>query len=200
MKPEQIIETYRPLLFTIAKDILGNMKDAEDVVQETFIKWLRNNPINIENNKAYLVRAVTNASINFKKLVRNKVEIDIPELPDWIPDRGSIDAFKTDMEQELHEAYQALRERLTPSERGVYILKELFGMDYEEISEIFERQSTACRKLFSRAKQALFEKKERFVSSYEEQKEGFFKFMDATENGKLDQLIGFLKKEMEKHT
>ena len=198
MKPEQIIESYRPLLFSIARDILGNMKDAEDVVQETLIKWLRNDPLNIENNKAYLVKAVTNASFNFKKLVRNKIEMDIPDLPDWLPDRSAVIAFKSDMEQELNEAYQTLRERLSPSERGVYILKELFDMEYEEISEIFERQSTACRKLFSRAKKALVEKKERFVSNYEEQKEGFMKFIEATETGKLDQLIGYLKKEMEK--
>lgn len=199
MTTEQAAVHYRPLMFSIAKEILGNIKDAEDVVQETLIKWLRNDPLHIENTKAYLVRAVINACLNFKKLVRNNLEIELSSFQEWLPDRTTVELIKSDLEHEMMEAYKALRERLSPSERAVFILKEFFNMEYEEISYVYEKQVTNCRKLFSRAQKAMEDKKSRFVSSYEEQKRGLAKFMEATETGKLEQLIGFLRTEMDKN-
>lgn len=154
MNPSQTIALYQPLLQKIAFGMVGSMEDAEDLVQDTFVKWLTIDQEKIQNTRAYLVRSLTNNCLNYLKAFQRKKKACLEALPfHELADRyRGTEAARLDVEKEVTAALVVLYRRLEPVERGVFLLREIFNFDYEDIQQIFGKKKENCRKLLSRAK------------------------------------------------
>ena len=157
MNQTQTISLYQPLLQAIALKMVGSLEDAEDIVQDTFVKWLTIDQDKINNTKAYLVKTVTNNCINhLKHFQRKKSEYFSNLNPAELLEKFKYTDYpRFDVEKEVADAIAILQKKLEPVERGVYILREVFNFDYEVIQEIFGKKKENCRQLFSRAKEKL---------------------------------------------
>lgn len=164
MNQSQAIALYQPLLQQIALKMVGSLADAEDIVQDTFLKWLSANTEKIENTKAYLIKAVTNNCINHLNTLKRKKDeclqnLNPADLIDWYKEK---EFFKFDMENEISAALNVIQKKLEPMEKGIFVLRELFDFDYEELQLIFDKKKENCRQLFSRAKGKLAEETGKF--------------------------------------
>ena len=161
MNQAQVITLYQPLLHRIAYNLLRCKADAEDVVQETFIKWLSIDHEKIENTKAYLVKAVTNNCLNhLQSLKRKKEEYwDSIQLSELLVKFKESDLANIDFEKELSAAFKVIQTKLEPLERAAYLLKEVFDFEYDEIQKVLDKKADHCRKLLSRARKKLEEEK-----------------------------------------
>ena len=157
MDLSQTIVLYQPLLHKVAFKLLKCKADAEDIVQETFLKWLHIDQNSIENTKAYLITAVTNNCLNHLNALKRKKEEywDHIQLSDWVKRFKEADFSEFDLELELNQAFKYLNTKLEPLERAVYLLKEVFDVDYAALQQIFDKKSDHIRQLFSRAKKKL---------------------------------------------
>lgn len=161
MNHEQAIILYQPVLQAIAYNIVRCKADAEDIVQETFLKWLTLGPQKIDNTKAYLIKAVRNNCLNhLDSIKRKKVDLfnqhNIAEI---------LDRFKEtnlghlDLDAEIAKALKLIQSKLEPLERAVYLLKEVFDFDYESLQEALDKRKDHCRQLLCRAKKKLEDEK-----------------------------------------
>lgn len=153
----QTISQFTPLLQSLAYKIVGCMEDAEDIVQDTFVKWLTIDQRKVANTKAYLVRSVTNNCLNhIKSLQRKKNEcLDSLSILDQVKISQSWEGLKHDLEIEFHEVVSSLHKKLEPIEKAVFVLKEIFDVEYDDLAEIFNKKKDNCRQIFSRAKSKL---------------------------------------------
>lgn len=161
MNQAQVITLYQPLLHRIAYNLLRCKADAEDVVQETFIKWLSIDHEKIENTKAYLIKSVTNNCLNHLQSLKKKKEEywDSIQLSELLVKFKESDLANIDIEKELSAAFKVIQTRLEPLERAAYLLKEVFDYEYEEIQKVLDKKSDHCRQLLSRARKKLEEEK-----------------------------------------
>jgi len=153
----QTIVLYQPVLQAIAFNILRCKADAEDVVQDTFIKWLNAEQEKIQNTKAYLITAVRNNCLNHLQALRKKKEeyfdsIDLSKVTGKIRE---MDFSHLDLEVDVTKALTLIHHKLEPLERAVYLLKEVFDFDYKSLQKALDRKQEHCRQLFSRAKKKL---------------------------------------------
>lgn len=154
------IVLYQPLLQSIAFRMLGCMQDAEDMVQDTFLKYLSVDTEKIQNTKAYLIRSVTNNCLNHINSLKQKKKeyLDSVKLPELFE---KIDFSHLDFKQEIDAAMTVLHKKLGPLERGLFLLREGFDFDYDELQEIFNKKKEHCRQLVCRAKEKLNREAER---------------------------------------
>lgn len=157
MNQDQTIALYHPLLQTAALRLLRCKADAEDMVQETFIKWLSIDQSKILNTKAYLVTAVTNNCLNHLNALKKKKEeyLESFHFPEFLTKIKESDFAHLDVEAELSKAFRLISSKLEPLERAIYLLKEAFNFDYEELQELFDKKKEHCRQLFCRARKKL---------------------------------------------
>jgi RNA polymerase sigma-70 factor (ECF subfamily) len=157
MNHEKTIILYRPLLEAIAYNLVRSKADAEDIVQETFLKWLTLGPQKIENTKAYLIKAVKNNCINHLNTLRKKKEelFNQHNLSELLGRFKETSFAHLDFDVEMAKAYKILQAKLEPLERAVYVLKEVFDFDYEALQEALDKKKDHCRQLFCRAKKKL---------------------------------------------
>ncbi|MCW7473276.1 sigma-70 family RNA polymerase sigma factor [Leptospira levettii] len=149
---------WKPYLFSIAYRITGSYADSEDILQESYLRWLSANHIKVENPKAYLGSIVARLAFDLLKKASRKRETYIgPYLPEPIPELTSdID------DEKINFAFLVLLETLNPFERAVFLLRESFGFEFELISKIIGKSPEYTRKILSRAKQALKERRKKF--------------------------------------
>ena len=199
MNNEDLFSDYRSLLFSIAYNMFGIVEDAEDMVQETFLKWRTQKNDEIKFPKAYLVKTITNLSINHLKSARKIKEKYIGLwLPEPLLKEKIIDASKSiDIYHSLSIGMMVLLEKLTPSERAVFLLKEIFSYEYAEISEILEKSEENCRQIFGRAKKHLGGKEKRFEVDIKVHSKMLQQFLDAVNKGNIDGLIDLLRDDIE---
>lgn len=193
---EETFETYRSLLFAIAYRMLGSAMDAEDVVQEAWLRYEDVDEEEIESPKAYLSTIVTRLSINRLNSARMQRESYIGP---WLPEPVLTDATpasRVDRYEAISMALLALLERLTAAERAVFLLREVFDYEYEEIASILEKSEAACRKLFSRARQHVMTNRPRFESSPVAHEQLVRKFLRATEAGDMQGLKALLAEDV----
>lgn len=169
----QTISLYQPVLQRIAMRMLKSKPDAEDIVQETFIKWLSQEQEKIKNTKAYLIAAVRNNCINHLNALKTKrlqylETIHWQELVEKL--RETTDFSHFDLETELGRAFSVLQNKLEPLERAVYVLKEVFDFDYKALQQLLDKKQDHCRQLFCRAKKKLKEEKDHFNSLFQPKK------------------------------
>ncbi|BDD02727.1 sigma-70 family RNA polymerase sigma factor [Aureibacter tunicatorum] len=199
MNSTDAVLQYRPMMLALAHEMLGNMKDAEDAVQDTFLKWFKVDNSKVENAKSYLLRAVKNNCINKVQKASHKQEVKtecsfLPKMPELHLD---LELPKIDFEKELPEAFNVLMKKLNASERGVYLLREIFNFDYQDISEIMEKKAENCRKILDRAKKRLVEKQERFQVDHAQSMQGYKNFIKACKSGQMSDLISYLQKDLD---
>lgn len=150
------MDILRPLLTTYAYNILGSLEDAKDIVQDAYLKFMQIDTERIGNKKAYLVRTVINLAINQK----NRQQKLMDSYPgEWLPEPVATESADSILNTKdvLSYSLLVLLERLNPKERAVFILKEAFDYEHEEIAQVLELTVENSRKLLSRAKSKLRE-------------------------------------------
>lgn len=134
--------------------MLGSIADAEDAVHDAFVKWLSIETSAIENTKAYLIRMVTNSCLNVIQSKKETLQVDmLSESLIDLDKEKSLTNF--DLEDQLSEAWKYLHRKLEPIERTVFVLREVFNVEYEDLQFIVDRKAENCRKIVSRAKSKL---------------------------------------------
>jgi len=182
---------YRPLMFSIAYRMTGSVSDAEDIVQEAFLRAGKDGDARVESPKAYLATITTRLAIDHLRSARVRRESYVgtwlpePLLADTEPDPAEL-AVTSDS---LSMAFLVLLESLAPAERAVFLLREVFGYDYSEIAGITGKTEAACRQTFTRARRRIDEGRPRFETSRAEGDELTALFLAAADGGDMTSLL-----------
>ncbi|MFG2724459.1 RNA polymerase sigma-70 factor [Streptomyces canus] len=193
MSRTEEFQELRPLLFSIAYRILGSVGEAEDAVQET---WLRYEATATEPRsvKAYLSTTVTRIAIDVLRSARVRREEYVGE---WLPEPLLDDPYEdperaAELAESVSMAALLLLERLSPLERAVFVLREVFDFGFPEVAAAVGRSEAACRQLVSRARRHMAAGRPRFEADREEREELASRFFDALREGDVDGLRGLL--------
>ena len=180
-------EAVRSRLFGIAYRMLGSASEAEDIVQEAWLRWQGTDRTVVQDPPAFLATTTTRLAINALQSARARRETYIgPWLPEPV-DTSSDPTLGAERAEALGFAVLVMLERLTPTERAAYVLREAFGYTYEQISEIVQLSEAACRQLVSRARKHLVGERRREVSPAE-QRRLLTVFLSAAQTGDLEEL------------
>lgn len=177
----EVFDQYRRRLFGIAYRMLGTRSDAEDIVQEAYLRWHKTEAEEIKNAEAWLVTVTTRLAIDRLRILRKERETYIGP---WLPEPLIGREIYTPEEQlefasNLSLAFVALLERLSPSERAAFLLREVFDVSYAEIARIVGKNETACRQLIHRARERVRSEKPRFKPSETDKRRLIEKFTAA---------------------
>jgi RNA polymerase sigma-70 factor (ECF subfamily) len=193
----ETFERYRRLLFSIAYRMLGSAADAEDVVQDCFVRWLQAGEV-AESPKAYLSAIGVRLCIDRLRSARAQREVYVgPWLPEPIPTADQPDLVETAaLAESLSLAFLVLLERLNPVERAVFLLRDVFDYRYDEIAAIVGRSEANCRQIHHRARQQIETGRPRFAVSDEEPARLTEEFLRASAEGDVDRLVGMLAEDV----
>jgi RNA polymerase sigma-70 factor (TIGR02957 family) len=187
---------HRDLLTGVAYRILGSAADAEDVVQEVWLRWSEVDQAEIGNPKAYLVRVTTNLAIDRLRRVRSRRETYVgPWLPEPIVTEPDI-AEQAELADSVELALLVVLETLSPLERAVFVLREAFGFSHAEIAEVLGRGEPAVRQLSRRARDHVRERRPRFDVDRRQRRLVTEQFIGACAGGDLDGLMEMLAGEV----
>lgn len=193
-------ESLRTYLFSIAYRMLGSAMDAEDIVQETYVRYQAAAAENIISPKAFLTTILTRLCIDQLNLARERRET---YLGPWLPEpiltaRGSLAPTeeRVDTYESISLAFLVLLEQLQPIERAVFLLREVFDYDYPEIAEFLGKSEAACRQSFSRAKKHVGERRPRYMTSPEAHREMLTGFLEVVQAGQMDALMDMLAEDV----
>jgi RNA polymerase sigma-70 factor (ECF subfamily) len=186
-------EELRPLLFSISYRILGSVAEAEDAVQETWLRF-QAYPGEPAETKAFLSAVVTRISIDVLRSARVRREAYVGR---WFPEPLLTDPYQdpersAELADSLSTAALLLLERLSPLERAVFVLRDVFAFDFPEIAAAVERSQSACRQLAVRARRHMDEGRPRFAADRAEQQDLADRFFDAFREGDVDRLRDLL--------
>jgi RNA polymerase sigma-70 factor (ECF subfamily) len=193
----------RPLLFSIAYRMIGSVSEAEDIVQEAFLRYHRAQPADVENPKAYLSAVTTRLGIDHLRSARARREEYVgPWLPEpLLSDEGAGDpSAQAELADSLSLAFLVLLERLSPVERAAFLLREVFGYPYDEIAEVIGKSEANTRQLVTRARRHVDDERPRFDVSREEHEALTDSFLEATQSGDTDGLIALLADDVYAYT
>ena len=193
-------EDLRPLMFSIAYRMLGSVSDAEDVVQEGFLRLRRASMEGtvVESQRAFLTTVTTRLAIDHLRSARVRREIYVgPWLPEPLltstePDPGEL----AEMSDSLSLSFLVLLENLSPAERAVFLLREVFDYGYDEIAEIVDKSEANCRQIFVRARKRIDEGRPRFQATLQQRQELANRFFDAVDKGELGGLVELLAEDV----
>lgn len=157
MTQAQTISLYQPLLVTIAQNLVRCQQDAEDIVQEVFLKWLSAEQSKIENTKAYLIKAVTNSCLNHLNSFRKKKQeyLDSIHFDEFVHRIKESNFTHLDFDVDLKHAFKTLHAKLEPIERAVFLMKDVFDFDYNAIQSTLNKKQENCRQILCRARKKL---------------------------------------------
>lgn len=192
----QTFESYRPLLFSIAYRMLGSATEAEDILQDAYIRYRNASEREIQSPKAYLTTIVTRLCLDSLKSAKTQRE-EYPGL--WLPEpilTGDSPAAILGRRETISTAFLVLIENLSPVERAVFLLREVFDYSYAEIAEITGKSQESCRQHYHRAKKYLVERRPRFEPTPDEQKKLVEGFFDALSSGDIDGLAQLLAEDV----
>lgn len=195
----EAFETYRPLLFSIAYRMLGSASEADDILQETYLRYRSSTASEVRSLKSYLTTIVTHLCLDYLKSARLQREQYIgPWLPEPLLTTEADDLpFETiEQHESISLAFLVLLEALTPPERAVFLLHEVFDFDYHEIAQMLGKSPANCRQLFHRAKQYLTERRHRFDASRETQLRLISRFLQACQEGDIQGLKDILHQDV----
>jgi RNA polymerase sigma-70 factor (ECF subfamily) len=191
-------EQYRGLLFSIAYRMLGSVSDAEDMMQETFIKWQEVTDENIRSPRSYLVTILSRLCINHLQSAQVQREEYIGV---WLPEPiitdsvdGPFNLIKVD--ESISMAFLVLLERLTPTERAVFLLREVFEYEYGEIGSILRQSEVNCRQILKRARQHIAAVRPRFEIAKANHDALLESFLKAIGTGELSGLVALLAEDV----
>jgi RNA polymerase sigma-70 factor, ECF subfamily len=185
----RIFEPHRPDLLALAYRMLGELGRAEDVVQEAWVRWQKR-ASEVESPKAFLVKVVTRLCLNELASARVRREDSRPDrLPEPIP-LDSIGIGRVEILDQMSMAFLVVLQRLSPAERAVFLLHDVFDFSHAEIAELLGKSDAACRQLLSRAKENVAAERRRLSPSSEEHRRLLQAFLTAANAGD----VGDLKK------
>src|SRR5215217_558512 len=187
-------ERHRSLLFSIAYRMLGSVTDAEDIVQEAYLRWREMPDTEVRSPKSYLSAVVTRLSIDRLRSARAQREEYVgPWLPEpLVSNRAEEGADLIQLDESLSMAFLVLLESLNPVERAVFLLREVFDYEYEEISRIVGKSEANCRQIARRARQSVAAHRPRFESSPEQEERLTQRFVETCMNGDMEGLVEIL--------
>jgi RNA polymerase sigma-70 factor, ECF subfamily len=195
-------DQYRSLLFSIAYRMLGSVADAEDMLQETFIRWQESAEQDVRSPRAFLVTIISRLCINHLQSARVQRE----EYPgEWLPEPimtgpGSDPFGIIRVDESLSVAFLVLLERLTPVERAVFLLREVFEYEYSEIASIVGQSEVNCRQIQRRARQHVNAARPRFEAPMPTRDDLLGSFLDAIGTGEMQGLLDLLSKDVVLHS
>ncbi|KIV65828.1 MULTISPECIES: sigma-70 family RNA polymerase sigma factor [Bacillus] len=195
METEQLYEAYQPLLFSLAYRILGSVMDAEDIVHDVFISFNNMEDVqSIENMRAYLCKMVTNRSIDKLRSAAHKRNVYVGMwLPEPFVEEIDDPSESFVMKESISTAYLLLLQQLSEVERVVFILREVFSYDYEEIASIVDKSSVNCRKIFQRARKSILDKPKQSTLSTKKMAAYVEKFVSSLQRGDTQGMLEVLK-------
>lgn len=193
---------HRALLFSIAYRMLGSATDAEDIVQETFIRWQQAADQEIHSPRAFLVTILSRLCIQHLESARVRREEYVGR---WLPEpvftgERSDPSWASQIQESLSMAFLLLLEQLTPAERAAFLLHEVFDYEYAHIAGILDKNETHCRQLVRRARQHVTSGRPRFSVSPKEHKRLLDEFLAATSSGNMQNLIALLSDDVVLHS
>ncbi|MFG3603325.1 RNA polymerase sigma-70 factor [Micromonospora chersina] len=194
-RPDAATEAFlahRNLLFTVAYEMLGSAADAEDVLQETWLRWVRVDLATVREQRAYLVRITTRQALaRLRTLGRRKESYVGPWLPEPLLTAPDV-AEDVELADSVSMAMLLVLETLTPTERAVFVLREVFDLPYDEIAEAVDKNEAAVRQIAHRARGHVAARRPRGVTSAAETRDALEAFRKATETGDLQGLLDIL--------
>jgi RNA polymerase sigma-70 factor, ECF subfamily len=195
LRPEDAAATFEPLrptLIRVAYRMLGSVHDAEDVVQEAFLRWMKTDRSDIREPEAFLRRTVTRLCLDQLKSARRQRETYIgPWLPDPIVEEEEVEDVTLPLMLAL--------ERLSPLERAVFLLHDVFGLEFEEVAVTIQREQAACRQLAARAREHVRSARPRFKLENERGLAFAEAFFTASRSGDIETLGAMLAADVSIH-
>jgi RNA polymerase sigma-70 factor (ECF subfamily) len=196
------LERYRPLLFSIAYRMLGEVGDAEDLVQETYLRAQRAvaGGTGIDQPKSFLAEVVTRLAIDHLRSARVRRERYVGQ---WLPEPllSQVEpepdvADRTAFRESVSMAFMVVLETLSPVERAVFLLHDVFGFEFDEIARIVERSTPNCRQVAVRARRHIDDRRPRFAVSDERRNELTGRFFAAAQSGDVEGLVTMLSEDV----
>lgn len=184
----------RPLLFSIAYRMLGSVMDAEDLVQDAFIKWQKAPDADIRAPQAYLATIVTRLAIDQLRSARTKRETYVgPWLPEpFVTEHAPDPSGPVELAESLSMAFLVMLERLSPLERAIFVLHEAFDFEFPDIARIVGKTETNCRQILLRARKRLGKTEARFQADPAAAERLLERFAAATRDGDMDAMVAVL--------
>lgn len=187
---------HRNLLFTVAYEMLGSAADAEDVLQETWLRWSQVDPGQVEDARAYLVRITTRQSLNrLRTLKRRKESYVGPWLPEPLLTTPDV-AENVELAESMSMALMLVLETLSPTERAVFVLREVFDMGYDDIAAAVDKTPAAVRQIAHRARGHVDARRPRTTATPAQAKAALESFQRAIETGDPQGLLDVLAPEV----
>jgi RNA polymerase sigma-70 factor, ECF subfamily len=189
---DEIFQQTRPRLFGIAYRMLGSVMDAEDIVQEAYLRWSRADRATIESPEAWLAATVTRLCIDQLRSARSRHE---QYVGPWLPEpllTGNDPAMAIELAETLTTAFLILLEQLAPIERAVFLLHDVFEYSYDEIAAIVGKQPAACRQIAHRARGRVQLPQPRFAASATEAARLAERFASVSASGNVAELVALL--------
>ncbi|GAA1204429.1 RNA polymerase sigma-70 factor [Pseudonocardia alaniniphila] len=194
-RPDPATEAFlahRNLLFTVAYEMLGSAADAEDVLQETWMRWAGVDLAEVQNQRAYLVRITTRQALTrLRTLGRRKESYVGPWLPEPLLTAPDV-AEDVELADSVSIAMLLVLETLTPTERAVFVLREVFDLTYDEIADAVDKSAAAVRQIAHRARSHVAARRPRGEVSAAETRDALAAFQQAVETGDLQHLLDIL--------
>jgi RNA polymerase sigma-70 factor (TIGR02957 family) len=195
---DETFEAHRDLMFAVAYRMLGTVADAEDAVQDAWLRWSAAPRRGVTQPRAYLTKIITNTSLNRLRSVRARREAYLgPWLPEPLLTRENPDyAERAVVAESVSLAMLVVLESLTPEERAVFVLREVFGLSHAEIGAALDRTDASVRQLAHRAREHVQARRPRFAVDRGQQREVTRRFLDAADGGDIDRLMAVLAPEV----
>ena len=204
MNQDEVFHSYRPLLFSIAYRMLGSAMDAEDCVQEAYVRWHQavESGECVQSPRTYLCTIVTRLCIDRLRSARAQRETYVgvwlpePLVGPNVPDLAEMTVFS----ESLSMAFLLLLEHLSPVERAVFLLHQVFDYDYAEIAEIVGKSQENCRQIARRAREHLHAHRPHYDVSFDQQEQLTHQFIRACTSGDMDGLLALLTDDVILHS
>src|SRR5579864_7154731 len=192
-----VFNQNRTLLFAMAYRMLGSAADAEDLLQDTFIRWQQTPLTRVDSPRAFLVTVLTRLCIHHLQSARVRRESYFGQ---WLPEPvitspAQHPQMSLEVDESISLAFLLLLERLTPVERAVLILRDVFDYEYPEIASILNRSQSNCRQVLRRARQHIKEGRVRFYASRQQQEELLRRWSEASSQGNMEGLLALLSQD-----
>lgn len=196
-KSTEIFEIHRPTLFRLAYSMLGRIAPAEDAVQEAYIRWQKQNIEQIKSPKAFLSTVVSRLCLDEIKSARSRREQYIgPNLPEpFLSAESETPEEKMELTESLSMAMLVVLDQLTPVQRAVFILREVFDYDYASVAKMIDKSESHCRKIAQRARDQIHDNKPQFERNSVEQHKLVKTFIEAVQQGDLSEIESMLADE-----
>jgi RNA polymerase sigma-70 factor (ECF subfamily) len=198
MADDDLFQSHRRQLFAVAYRMLGSASDAEDVVQDAWLRYAAAQPSDLRSPQAYLTTIVTRLCLDRLKSARAARETYVGP---WLPEPIATD-HRREPEASLAQAesvtlaFMVLLETLSPEERAVFLLREVFDHEYDAIAAMLDLTAANCRQLFHRAKSRIAERRPRFHDAVEEKRPLVGRFVNALRDGDADELTSVLAEDV----